>query len=388
MKSLLILLSVALALSVGVLEAHAKPITFSFTAIVASTEREFPTVHAGDLVIGHYTFESTTPDSDPNPARGVYLSAGTFDAKIGTLTFNFPLSEIEVLNNFAGSQDRYTVIALSGNTAGKIEEGAKRAHISIQQCVQKAQAEGAELKAILSSPERLRAEAPEWLMTLERDHQLAEARREAEDRDRTWRSEAILRAEQEMRAAAEAKEAAERQLAERLGEGLREQWLSVLENARGAHEIFVWGASYEASYLRLEAISKQIQATRGKYARQLQMGDHKPLSMAVYAAYDALSAAHPYWQRERRAAETLATAEMNAARFRGTSNASLLDRSNADESKRRLREAQQQYTDAKTQLAVNRDLLTQMMSETIRVATEVHLRRFPSHHTSAEKETQ
>jgi len=116
MKSPLIVLSLVFALGAGVLEAQAKPITFSFTAIVASAEPVFPTVHPGDLVIGHYTFESTTPDSDPNPTRGVYFSPGTFDAKIDTLSFSFPLSDIEVLNNYAGSSsDRYTVAAISGN---------------------------------------------------------------------------------------------------------------------------------------------------------------------------------------------------------------------------------------------------------------------------------
>ena len=107
------LLFLTLALSADVLEAHANPITFSFTAIVASAEPVFPTVHPGDLVIGRYTFESTTPDSDPNPARGVYLSPGTFDAKIGTLSFSFPLSFIEVLSS--GTPDRYQVGAQSGN---------------------------------------------------------------------------------------------------------------------------------------------------------------------------------------------------------------------------------------------------------------------------------
>jgi hypothetical protein len=120
MKSLGTLLFLALALGADVLEAHANPITFSFTAIVASAEPVFPTVHPGDLVIGHYAFESTTPDSDPSPRRGLYLSAGTFDAKIGTLSFNFPLSGIEVLDHLvAGSDpgyDRYTVAAQSGNT--------------------------------------------------------------------------------------------------------------------------------------------------------------------------------------------------------------------------------------------------------------------------------
>lgn len=116
MKVLVILLSLAVSLLGTVPASDAKPIEFVFTAIVASAEPEFPTVHPGDLVVGKYFFESNTADSDPNPGRGAYFSAGTFDVKIGTLTFRFPLSEIEVLDNYFGSQDRYTVVAQSGNT--------------------------------------------------------------------------------------------------------------------------------------------------------------------------------------------------------------------------------------------------------------------------------
>jgi hypothetical protein len=195
-----------------------------------------------------------------------------------------------------------------------------------------------------------------------------------EDRDTKRRSEAILRAEEEMRTAAEAKEVAERQLAKRFSQGIREQWFSVLKNASGAHDLFVSGASYDEFYFRLEAISKQIevisrqiQATRGKYARQLQMHDHNTLSKVAHTAYDALSAAFPTWRRERGAAEVLDTAQRNATRSRATSNVSFVDRANVDENDRRLREAEQQYADAKAQLAVSRDLLTHLMSDTIRL---------------------
>ena len=40
----------------------------------------------------------------------------TFDVRIGTVSFNCPLSFIEALNNFGGGQDRYAVAAQSGNT--------------------------------------------------------------------------------------------------------------------------------------------------------------------------------------------------------------------------------------------------------------------------------
>jgi hypothetical protein len=116
-----LLAAVTFLLLSGPLSVNAKPIEFVFTGVVASVEHSaFPTVNPGDLVVGKYVFESTTPDSDPNPTQGLYLSPGTFDAKIGTLSFSFPLSFISVLNHLvAGSDpptDRYQVGAQSGNT--------------------------------------------------------------------------------------------------------------------------------------------------------------------------------------------------------------------------------------------------------------------------------
>jgi hypothetical protein len=119
MKTLVSLLFLAAGLLGTVPASDAKPIEFVFTAIVASAEPVFPTVHPGDLVVGKYFFESNTADSVPgDPTQGRYLSVGHFDAKIGALTFSFPLSVIEVLDNFGGvgSADRYTVAAISGNT--------------------------------------------------------------------------------------------------------------------------------------------------------------------------------------------------------------------------------------------------------------------------------
>jgi PEP-CTERM motif len=118
MKALVILLSLVVGLLGTVPASDAKPVEFVFTAVVASAEHPvFPTVNPGDFVVGKYFFESSTPDSDPNPTRGSYLSSGHFDARIGMLSFSFPLSFIEVLDNFGGgSADRYTVAAMSGNT--------------------------------------------------------------------------------------------------------------------------------------------------------------------------------------------------------------------------------------------------------------------------------
>ncbi|SRR5713101_2080388 len=119
MKTLVPLLFLAIGLTATAPTSDAKPINFDFTAVVASVEHPvFPSINVGDLVIGQYVFESRTPDSDPgDPTRGLYLSGGRFDAKIGALNFSFPLSFIEVLHNYGGAIiDRYTVAAVNGNT--------------------------------------------------------------------------------------------------------------------------------------------------------------------------------------------------------------------------------------------------------------------------------
>jgi len=281
---------------------------------------------------------------------------------------------LDAIDSLSDNRRNSRVSRAESRAAGKVEEAAKLAHVTIKQCVQKAQADIAQVRGILSSPEVLRAQAPELLVALRRDHELAETRREADRQDLEQRRYATLRAERELQAALEEKEAASRRVAERLSGELREQWLTVLENVRGVHEIYASGGSSDtvsdAFSLRLEAIGRLIQSIRVKYASQVQMGDHKALGMAVYAAYAALAAAGPDWQRERQAAESLASAEANAARYGAIRSPSTLDRANSDQSKRLLRTAQQQYEDAKTQLAARRDSLTQLLAETIRIAKE------------------
>jgi hypothetical protein len=100
------------------------------------------------------------------------------------------------------------------------------------------------------------------------------------------------------------------------------------------------------------------------------MGDHQTLGMAVSAAAAALSAAETDFRMERWAADSLATAKMNAAKYSDGTNLSNLDRANAADAMRRLREAQQHYDNAKTQLLSRRDSLTPLMSEATRVAKE------------------
>jgi hypothetical protein len=295
----------------------------------------------------------------------------------------------------------------------KIERYSASDLARAEQCIAQAQARAAEIRATLSDPVKLTALVPEWRAEqqrekVEQEHRLAtlraaeekrlaaeekrladeRAQRKAEkiaekieaerrlaalraaeekrladeragDQARERRREAAVRAEQERQAAAE-----------RLSQELREQWLALLENARGTHEIFASGAPKEDISLRLEAMGKQFQSIRVKYARQLQMGDHKTLGMAVYTAYAALTAANPDWQKERQAASDLAGMQATVERYRSIRRPSAMDRANADESMRRLQDVQQEYEQAKAQLAAKRDSVARLISEAVRVAKE------------------
>jgi hypothetical protein len=277
---------------------------------------------------------------------------------------------LDAIDSLADNRATGRVSRRERRTAKEIEESAKRVDVKIAECLRTTQTGIAEAKAVLSTPERLRAELPKWLAASKRDQQLAEARRDEEIRREKWLNANILRAEQEMQAAAAANEARERDAARRVSDGLRDQWLALLDNTRGAYDILAPGASYEDFYLRLKVTREQSQFIRTRFARQLQMGDHQTLGMAVSAAAAALSAAETDFRMERWAADSLATAKMNAAKYSDGTNLSNLDRANAADAMRRLREAQQHYDNAKTQLLSRRDSLTPLMSEATRVAKE------------------
>jgi hypothetical protein len=257
----------------------------------------------------------------------------------------------------------------------KIAESAEQAHASAKRCVAAVQAQIAETKAILSSRERLLAEVPKWRaeqfqlkQVAIRERQLAEARREAAEKAAAEQQAAEERAAQQRREAAVRAEQERRAVDERLSKELREQWLTLLENARSAHEIFASSAPNEDLSLRLEAMGRQFQSIRLKYARQLQMGEHRALGMAVYAAYAALTAAGPDWQKERQAASDLGAMQATADRYTSIRRPSAMDRANADDSMRRLRGAQQEYEQVKVQLAAKRDSVARLISEAVRVA--------------------
>ena len=91
---------------------------------------------------------------------------------------------------------------------------------------------------------------------------------------------------------------------------------------------------------------------------------------AVIRAADGLVVFFDSWGSEQQAAGDLAAAKATAARYRGISSPSLLDRANVDESERRLRDAQQQYEWAKSQLAAKRDSVARLVSEAMRVAKD------------------
>jgi hypothetical protein len=157
---------------------------------------------------------------------------------------------------------------------------------------------------------------------------------------------------------------------QRLSPELRQQLHGLLGTARGAYEMIATVSSYDAFALRLTEIRQQIQSINVKYALPLQMGDHKTLVTSVSEVCAALTAANPDWQNERQAANSLATAQATAERYRSIRGPSAMDRANADESTRRLRDAQQEYEQVKAQLEAKRDSVARLMSEAVRIAKQ------------------
>jgi predicted nucleic acid-binding Zn-ribbon protein len=155
---------------------------------------------------------------------------------------------------------------------------------------------------------------------------------------------------------------------QRLSAELRRQLDGLLETARGAYEIIATVSSYDAFALRLTEIRQQIQSINAKHALSFQMGDHRVLVTSVSEACNALYAVEPDWKKEREAANNLATAQATADRYRSIRYPSAMDRANGDESTQRLRDAQQEYEQAKAQLAAKRDSVARLMSEAVRVA--------------------
>lgn len=157
---------------------------------------------------------------------------------------------------------------------------------------------------------------------------------------------------------------------QRLSPELRQKLDGLLETARGAYEISATGNSYDAFALRLTEIRQQIHSINAKYALPLQMGAHKALVTSVSEACNALYAVEPDWKKEREAANNLATAQATAQRYRSIRYPSAMDRANADESTRRLRDAQHEYEQVKAQLVAKRDSIARLMSEAVRIAKD------------------
>jgi hypothetical protein len=153
-----------------------------------------------------------------------------------------------------------------------------------------------------------------------------------------------------------AHERAAAQLSEELGQRFR----ALLENARGVSEMLAAGP-YDGFALRVWAIAQQIQSIRAKYAVPLRNGDHKLLGAAVSEACSALYAAGADWKKEQRAAADLASAQKAAAWTRATGTTTLTQLE-------ALRIAQQQYEQAKMQLATSKESVSRLMAHAMKVA--------------------
>ncbi|MCB9849737.1 MAG: hypothetical protein H6817_03440 [Phycisphaerales bacterium] len=95
--------------------AQATPVTFAFEGdITFVSDRDGilgGQVNVGDTFSGSYTFESTTPDSEPHPRFGYYDDAiSQIDGQAGGVPFSSPsgsTSYINIRNNEGGLSDSY-----------------------------------------------------------------------------------------------------------------------------------------------------------------------------------------------------------------------------------------------------------------------------------------
>ncbi|HKY06936.1 MAG TPA: PEP-CTERM sorting domain-containing protein, partial [Candidatus Binatia bacterium] len=118
-------LAIAILIAVHYAPAGASPITFSFSGTLVFVDPSLSgTFSPGQTISGTYTFESTTPDSDPgNPNFGGYPGANTnlsFVAGSYTGSFGGPaFNATNVGLSFPGPFDVYQVnIPLAGPNVG------------------------------------------------------------------------------------------------------------------------------------------------------------------------------------------------------------------------------------------------------------------------------
>jgi len=112
--------------------ARGELITIEIEAVVDTVEDDGPgdgyldgQISVGDIITGHYTYESTTPDTNPSDQvgdywhysspYGVFLSVGGFDFQTILSNVNFV---VEIINNSTtgGLHDAYGLISYNNAT--------------------------------------------------------------------------------------------------------------------------------------------------------------------------------------------------------------------------------------------------------------------------------
>jgi hypothetical protein len=123
MRRKAVVTAAAFALALGfapLARIRAGPVTFHFagevTRVVDPDGLLLGAILVGDPFFGSYTFESTTPDSDPHPQRGIYDGAiSMVSGQVGGLAFSGPvgpLNGIRIENDFSGPQSEiYQVLS-------------------------------------------------------------------------------------------------------------------------------------------------------------------------------------------------------------------------------------------------------------------------------------
>lgn len=148
---------------------------------------------------------------------------------------------------------------------------------------------------------------------------------------------------------------------EKLQREFPRELLALLADARSASTTLRAGSSYDEFALSMGAIGSRIQSIRSQYAVPLNRGDHKALGVAISDACTTLYAAESEWKLERQAAKEVAEARARVDRATPWQ---------AEGFEARLKKAQREHEEAQKRLADQKETALRMVQEAMRVAQE------------------
>ena len=148
---------------------------------------------------------------------------------------------------------------------------------------------------------------------------------------------------------------------ERLRNGLRQELLALLTDVRSASAMLGAQLSHDEFALKMSAIGNRFLSIRSKYQIPLSREDHKALGVAISDACNALYAVAGDWKQMRYAAQEVASTQAAVARAAHWE---------VDFFQRQLRAAQLKHAEAQRRLADHKGTALALVQGATRVAQE------------------